>query len=344
MFARIPCFAAVPAVLLLRLLPGVPGDLAAQTLCAGVPVPQVSVLPNPLDPTDSSRRDVGQLRYRGGVLLQHDDHRFGAFSGMVVSADGNRLVAANDGFWLDAALRYDGAGNLSGFQATCFGQLLDEKGQPLKWWEDQDAESLTFDGEQYLIGFEENLRVWAYRDFSEAARNVPLPPDFVRGVPPGAGYSSIASDGPGRFYLITEFARNAEKDTKGYVSTESARGDVWIVSRDGPRVYLPVDLAVMPNDDFVLAEISLVQLSEGVFDYQKLRLSVIEKADLAPGARVTPTTIAEMEPPLIQEKYEAISSRSGPNGETLIYLMSDDGRRRGGRTIIRMFELVGIPQ
>jgi hypothetical protein len=311
-----------------------------QPSCAGRALPQVSAVAIPLDQTDLARRDVGRLRYRGGILLQHHDPRFGAFSGMVVSNQGKRLLAVNDGYWLDAALAYDASGNLSGFQMSCFGELLDENGKPLEWWEDKDAEALTFDGEKFLVGFEENLRVWSYSNFSAPAKNVPLPPDFTNGVPPGGGYSSIASDGPGRFYLITEFGRNTAKDTKGYMHTDSASGEVWIVARDGERIYLPVDLAALPNGDFVLAEISLVQVSDVSFQYLKLRLSIIPKATLVPGGRITPTTIADMEPPMIAEKYEGVAARSGPNGETLIYIMSDDGRMRGGRTVIRMFELL----
>ena len=317
------------------------GTAAAQPpRCTTQSLPQVTASAVPLDPADAARRDVGRLRYRGGILLEHRDPRFGAFSGMVVQESGKRLVSVNNGYWLDTELAYDASGDLAGFKMNCLSALLDENGKPLEWWEDQDAEGLTFDGEKYLVGFEENLRVWSYSDPSASARNVPLPADFANGVPPGAGYSSVASDGPGRFYVITELGRNAAKDTKGYMHTESAKGEVWIAARDGERQYLPVDLAVLPSGDFVLVEITPIRVADGSFQYLKLRLSIVEKAALIPGNRITPITISEMEPPIVAEKYEAVASRVGPNGETLIYLMSDDGRKRGGRTIIRQFELL----
>jgi hypothetical protein len=309
------------------------------TSCNTAALPRVSFVAVPLNPTNLQQQDVGQLSYRGGILLQHQDSRFGAFSGVVVSDEGKRLLAVNNGYWLDGALNYDTFGNLSGFKISCFGQLRDPDGKPLEWWEDQDAEALTFDGENYLVGFEENLRIWSYSNLSGRPQNVPLPDGFSTRVPPGAGYSSLASDGPGRFYLITEMGRNANKDsTKGYLQGEGAKGEFWLAGRDEAKGrYLPVDWAVLPGGDFVLIEITTVPDGSGHFF--KLRLSIIERSKLLPGERITPTTIAEMEPPLVQEKYEGVSTRLGPSGETLIYLMSDDGRMRGGRTVIRMFEL-----
>ncbi len=310
-------------------------DVAAEG-CDG-PLPLVTTVPLPLNPTDEAQHDVGRLRYRGGLLLQHNDPTFGAFSGMYVSPDGSRLVAVSDGKWLDATLTYSESGDLAGFKLDCFRALLDQSGQELVWWEDQDAESLTFDGEEFLVGFETNLRVSAYKDFAGPARDVALPQNFSVGVPPGAGYSAIAADRPGAFYLLTEYARNAANETKGYVNRPSGSGEVWLTAR-GETLWLPVELAVMPSGDLVLAEIALVQES-GVSAYRRLRVSTIDEEAFVPNGRITPETIAELGPPLIREKYESIESRRGPAGETLIYVMSDDGRTRAEDTVIRMFEL-----
>jgi hypothetical protein len=180
--------------------------------------------------------------------------------------------------------------------------------------------------------------VWAYQDLEGPARVVALPPNFAIGVPPGAGYSSIAADRPGAFYLLTEYARNAANETKGYVQRATGSGEFWLTPR-GETLWLPVELAVMPNGGLVLAEIALLE-ENGLTAYRRLRVSTIAEQALVPGARVTPETVAELGPPLIREKYESIESRRGPAGETLIYLMSDDGRTRAEDTVIRMFELL----
>ncbi|HIF08714.1 MAG TPA: hypothetical protein EYQ81_01940 [Sneathiellales bacterium] len=59
------------------------------------------------------------------------------------------------------------------------------------------------------------------------------------------------------------------------------------------------------------------------------------------------TTLATIPPPLTVDNMEGLAVRSGPNGETLIYVMSDDNFRTslgslflpGQRTLLMMFEL-----
>ena len=79
---------------------------------------------------------------------------------------------------------------------------------------------------------------------------------------------------------------------------------------------------------------------EGVRAYRRLRISIIDRVSVVPGAVIKPMTIAEIDPPLIYEKYESIDTRLGPNGETLIYIMADDGKMRAENTMVRMFELL----
>ena len=307
--------------------------------CDRKPVPKITAVTVPLDPDNPERAEIGGLRYRGGIWLKHDAPKFGGFSGMWVSADGETIKAVSDGgYWLDGTLSYDGSGNLVGFKLSCFAELIDENGKVSGWWEDRDAEALTFDGQKFLVGFEQELRIWSYADFTGSATNVPLPKDFSTGVPPGGGYSSIASDSPGTFFLLTEFARNEQRDVKGFVQTKSGSGVIWLAARDEKK-HLPVDWAVMPGGDLVLAEIAR-EKGKRRGRFHRLRLSRVARADLLPGQRVVPKTIAELEPPMIREKYEGVAARKGVKGETLIYIMSDSDGRKAERTVIRMFELM----
>ena len=98
----------------------------------------------------------------------------------------------------------------------------------------------------------------------------------------------------------------------------------------------------MPDGNLLLAELAVHTDEEGVRAYRRLRISIIDRATVVPGAVVEPTTIAEIDPPLIYEKYESIEARLGPNGETLIYIMADDGKMRAENTMVRMFELIEL--
>lgn len=88
----------------------------------------------------------------------------------------------------------------------------------------------------------------------------------------------------------------------------------------------------------ILAEVARVKVGNRT-KFHKLRLSTIAKADIAPGRRAVPITIAEMAPPMIHDKYEGVATRRGSSGRTLIYPMADSDTRRDERTVIRLFEL-----
>ena len=59
----------------------------------------------------------GDLVYRGGVELSSEDPRFGGFSGLLVTHNGNKLLAISDrGWWLQGDLFYNESGDLVGVQ------------------------------------------------------------------------------------------------------------------------------------------------------------------------------------------------------------------------------------
>ena len=309
--------------------------------CPQENLPDISTVAVPMHPDDAAQTSIDRLKYRGGIHLQHDDERFGAFSGSHITEDGSTLTAVGGGVWMRGELTYDESGDLSGFEIECFDSLGDEQGNSLSRQEDMDAEALAFDGEEFLVGFETELRVWAYRDLSGPARDVSLPDYMPTAVPTGAGYSSLASDSPGTFYLMTEGGRSGENRWKGYFRQATGSGRFWI-QKYGRDPFLPVGLAVMPDGNLILGEIATVTEGETAA-YRRLRISTLYVAGLAHDSVLTPVPVAALGPPLIGEKYETIESHRGPNGETLIYIMSDDGFQDTEATMIRMYELLPAP-
>ena len=60
---------------------------------------------------------VGTLVYRGGVELTSKDPRFGGLSGLLVTQNGNRMLAISDrGWWLQGDLSYNQLGDFVGVQ------------------------------------------------------------------------------------------------------------------------------------------------------------------------------------------------------------------------------------
>ena len=60
---------------------------------------------------------------------------------------------------------------------------------------------------------------------------------------------------------------------------------------------------------------------------------------IAPGADLKGTVIATLAPPLSVDNFEGIEARKGEQGETIVYLISDDNFSDRQRTYLLMFEL-----
>ena len=61
---------------------------------------------------------------------------------------------------------------------------------------------------------------------------------------------------------------------------------------------------------------------------------------IKPGARLRPIHLATLAPPLTVDNFEGVAARRGPQGETLIYLVSDDNFQAAQRTYLMMFRLI----
>src|SRR5207248_1995397 len=120
--------------------------------------------PIAMDPRDPARDTVGQLTYRGGLVLESpSEPRFGGWSDLKIRADGEKLVAISDrGFWLDARLVYDADGRLISLADSRIGHLIGPDGRRLAG-ASGDAEGLTTapDG-SLIVSLERRHRILVY--------------------------------------------------------------------------------------------------------------------------------------------------------------------------------------
>ena len=311
---------------------------AEQTLQDRPARPTVEVASIPMDPTDPTNTTIGQLKYRGGLSLTRDDTEYGGYSGIWVSPDRSRLVAVQGDHWMRADLSYDGAGNLDGFTLKGLYPLLDEQGQVFKTEDDKDAEGIDFDGERYLVSFEGNMRVLAYDNLYDSATRISLPPEALVDIPPVAGLSSVATLSDGTIITVSEYTYPdppasregyTSSRTRGWLKSADAEGPIWLRASNQ---WMPVSLARMANDDLLVLELSIADMA----NINRARISRISRDQIAIGATMQTTVVAELAPPVHAPKVEAIAVGTGWNGETLIYVMSDTK----GQNLIYMFELV----
>lgn len=311
------------------------GATAAFAQTAPDPIPGLTVKPLLLPKNLGRQVKLGSLEYRGGVTIGStaDPTVFHGFSGLWVSPDGKTLAAVEHGKWITAELRYDQRGDLAGFALKDSGPLLDEKGKPFSDDEDMDSEALDFDGQHFLVGFETHGRVLAYDEFKAAAQPITLPDEAVGKK---GGFSSVvALEGGGTLFLPEYTYENHKKKKltatarpRGWLRTASgAEGPIWLRAA---FPWMPVSLAQLPDGDLLVLELHLVP-NVGV---DQARLSRIARADVKIGHTMRAHRIAMFGMPMPAWRIEGTSVRKGPNGETLLYMMTSTAPAQ-----LYMFEL-----
>ena len=149
-----------------------------------------------LDDSHQERREIGMLRYRGGLALSDRDPDFGGLSGIKVSADGQRFVAISDkGAVVDGILDYDDAGDLTGARDISVMPLLDIDGTRVKG-NRRDSEGLALlpDG-RWAVSFERWHRVELYSANPAGPVTPPLPklprPPGIQSAEGNSGLGSV---------------------------------------------------------------------------------------------------------------------------------------------------------
>jgi len=293
----------------------------------------------PLDPTNPASDAVGRLVYRAGLALTCSDRRFGGLSDLAVSEDGSRLLAVSDeGHWVRARLLYDERGVLKGLDRAEMGPLLDTNGQPLLSKDRQDAESLTQlpDG-SWLVAFEHQHRVWSYpggdRPLQGVARATVAPPGLEQG-PLNAGLEALATLADGRILALSE---DWGKD--GHLHGWVGRDGVWASLEylaTGPE--RPTGTARLPSGDVLVVERYYSKATGVLIGLKRVAADAIK-----PGAALRGELLATIRPPLTADNFEGVATRRGSNGETLIYLLSDNNFNSKQRTLLLEFALRELP-
>lgn len=298
----------------------------------------------PLLERDPRAEQVGQLRYLGGLALSSPDKRFGGLSGALVSPDGARLDAVSDeGHFVRLRLAHDARGRLVGASGVETGPLLGPAGDVLPTKLDlgakldQDAEELARlpDGE-LVVAFEHRHRFQVYAGPEPSLGAKPaavwVPPGLA--APPNGGVEAMAALADGRLLAITEELPDPQGGVVGFLR---ARDGSWsrfaYLPASEPR---PSGAAQLPNGDLLVLERSYSPL-EGLH----IRLVRVAAAEIAPGARLRGSLVAELKPPLTLDNFESLTVRpaSEPGDEALVYLLSDDNFNPLQRTLLLLFAL-----
>jgi hypothetical protein len=296
----------------------------------------VSARPVALNASNPTQRVVGDLEYRGGLHLVSDDRHFGGLSSLRVLADGQKMVAISDeGFWVVARPVVE-KGVLEDIADVEMGPLLGPDGKILQGKDARDAESLALlsDG-SFVVGFERHHRLLQYPSGTGRPDGVPKPvppPPGLAKAPTNGGIESLVQLRGGALFALTEeWVHGAE--IVGWTDGP----DRW--QRLGLRVdgpLRPSDAASLPDGDVLVLE-RAYNAARGIVN---ARIRRIPGPSIRPGATLTGPVVADFAPPLVLDNYEGIAVARALNGETHVYVVSDDNLDRvRQRTLLLMFAL-----
>ena len=277
---------------------------------------------------------LGRLSFLAGFALESPDSRFGGLSGMVVEADGSRLLAVSDsGWWIEIALAHDQAGRLSAIGQGRIAPMLDEAGQQPRRKVDADAEALTRgDHGNLMVAFEQRHRVMAFRADPDRLAGKAAPVALIPALDAGhrnRGIEALAALDSGALLAVSQGLARAD----GLAA--------WIIAGSETReLVYPFDGAFEPSDLTGLADGRLVALERAFSMFSGFRARLMLVEGVAPGqTRLTLTEIGRIEAPMLTENFEALGARLGPGGEVLFYLVSDDNHNPLQRTLLLQFAL-----
>jgi hypothetical protein len=302
---------------------------------AGEPI-ELSARSVPLHPEEPSVTSVGRLSYRGGIEITSPDKRFGGWSALMVSPDGDRLIAVSDvGRWLTARIRYAADGRLVGLSDALLGPLRNREGNPLKG-RDADAEAVTRLGDRYIVAFERNYRLEAYavgdwrEPFPGPARRYTYPRE-VKDAPANGGIEALTALPGNRLLAIAEDLEDGDGHALAWLF-DAGRWHGLKYAWTGR--YRVSDLTLLPNDDVLVLERRFTWLGGFASRIARVPLSAV-----VPGTALQGDEIAVIDPPLTTENFEGMAARRSAAGETLVYLIADNNFLFVQRTLLMMFAL-----
>lgn len=274
---------------------------------------------------------VGQLIYRGGILLKSSNEDFGGFSALGISSDGIRLLALSDrGRQFSAQLIYNKTGKLIGITGATLDKIFAPGGAPLLNKSLADVESMSpgVNGE-IIVSFERQHRIWRY--MPNNPEPIPLPPPSgLEALPENRGIEALTLLYDGSLLAISEGNTEAS-ETIGWVSNTNGWSPLTYKLNDK---FLPTGAATFGNGDVIILE-RYFNLAEG----NKIRIRQISRNTIIPGAELQGTLLAELIKPMIVDNFEGIEVRQTLDGRKYIYLISDDNFNPLQSTYLLMFEL-----
>lgn len=292
-----------------------------------------------LDPENPRQTQFGKLTYVAGIVLKSGNPEFGGYSGLLVSADGARLLAVSDrGHWLAASLAYKD-GRIGGVTNATLSPLLDETGQPVNAGGKADSESLAAGqpgnlAGPVLVSFERDHRVLRYPlnqgGFRARPERVFMPPK-LSGAPSNKGIEALEQRADGAILALTEEWLDGDGNHTGWLVGKDAADDIRL-RRDG--LFDPTDMKFLPDGDLLVLERRFTVLGGPGMQIRRIRADSIR-----PGALLDGEVLISLTAKYGIDNMEGLAVRSNAAGGTELFVISDDNFSGVQKTLLLQFLL-----
>jgi len=255
--------------------------------------------------------------------------------------DGSTFIAITDrGWWLRGRITYEGK-RPTGIAIPEMAAILGPDGRTLKargWY---DTESIAQDGGLLYVGIERVNRILRF-DYGKdglLARGQPIEvPARIRTLPNNKGLEALefvprGLPLGGTLIGIAERSLDRDGNNQGFLIGGSRPGLFTLKRSDEFDIS---DLALLPSGDMLVLERKF-SWTTGLF----IRMRRIALGDLRPGALVKGPVLFEADLRQSIDNMEGLSVHRGPDGETVITMISDDNFSALQRTLLLQFTLVG---
>nr|WP_298928308.1 esterase-like activity of phytase family protein [uncultured Erythrobacter sp.] len=303
-----------------------PASSAAEKPCQRDFGMSVLTEPVPLDPSDAAKEDIGELSYRGGIVIEPGDEKIGGISSLEWH-DGALYAVTDDGRWLSITLD-ELDGRLLDVIGIDSGPLSNMKGKRLKGKDEADSEALArADDGSWLVAFEHDHRIWRYTALDSRAQPTELPiVDLVFDAQPNGGLESLAQS-PAGLIACGEWSgsdvMNCMRERDGGLVPFEISPPAALVGRGA----VPTDADCASDGTcYILFRSYSPQLGNA---------SAIVAIDAANKAK----TIASFLPPVTLDNFEGLTVREELD-RTYIYIASDDNFSKRQRNLLMKFEVM----
>jgi hypothetical protein len=241
-----------------------------------------------------------------------DDPRFGGFSAIELSEDGQRLTVISDrGAWTEGTITRDAEGRITGVSAGPVRLLQATATEPLALGR-RDSEGLAIapDGTAY-ISLEGRSRVLRYADLSGGADNLPDNPRF-RDFPLNGSLEAVAVDAAGRVFTLPE-GRVPGTDAIPVFRYDGDWTEVFQIPRDAS--FQPVGADFGPDGRLYILERRFLGI--GGFAAR------VRAMDVPDGGMAVPATVLET-PPGMHDNLEGLTVWQDAAGRIRLTMIADD--------------------